>query len=568
MSQHHQLPQYRHWTAIAQEFGILYSILWLLGTTIMCWLWPRGGQYQLADLWLLTLPFLLPVIPALVLATAIWLLIRRRGYVTLWSGLAAGLRSVQTARLAPGATLPTTAAPTLILGQDDTGRSIQLDSTGLGRHFLVTGRTRQGKSTLLADVAQQDAARADCAVVVVDPHAGLVDVLLATGLDRRAGDRLVVLQADQDHVPGWNLLEPLPGETPVACATRLVETALALWFRGDVTEAQRVQEHTHHAAWALAETGWTVAEIVPLLRQRGFRQYITAQITDPDLQAWLTALDHERDDRLRDRTESTVNRWRAFTHGTTSLIFGQRRTSFDLLHLLNNHGILLAALPTAALGDTGAYLAAGTLLSLIDILLARRSKNSPAHTNPYVRLILDEVQAYAVVPLQHLLAERAGFGAALVLATQGLTQLADRRWSQTVLNNTNVRVVFAGSAAEAQLLAEEVFRPNPIQVKRRHDPWITFYSPTEQLAYWTKTIQHLPPHTFFAHAPGGDPVRGTTRPLPTRLNGKALAAVRADLARRVGRPRAEIEVELEQRRRWIYEGASAPTIAEDTDGWV
>ena len=387
---------------------------------------------------------------------------------------------------------------------------------------------------------------------------------MAAGLADRTGKRLVALLVDQDTVPGFNLLQPLFDEPPEACAARLVESALALWFRAQVTEAQRFQNYAYHAAWALAETGWTVLEIEPLLRHRPFRQHIAAQVSAPRLRAWLAELDRERDDRIRDLTESTVNRFRAFARGMTALIFGQRETTFDLPRLLDTGGVLLAALPAATLGDTGAYLAAGVLLSLIDACLAHRPKDSPYHRNPRLRLLADEAHAYAVPPLRRLLAERAGFGASLVLATQGLGQLDDRQLARFVLNNVSAHAVFACSAEEARTMAEELFRPDPLLVKSQREPFTTFYTPREQITYWAKAIQNLPPHTFFARAP----VRCTTQPLPARLDDHALAVARDTLARRTGRPRAEVEEELAQRRRWIYEGASPRPQEGSADGWL
>lgn len=567
-------PRYRHWTERLLDLGVLYSLLWLIGLALSCQALPLLPSLVHSP-WMLAVPFLLPVFPSLALALALWLLAQRSGHPTVWAALAGWLRQGARLALARASSLPLSQpAPMLTLGLGAGGQPFRLDSPGLGLHVLVNGKTRAGKSTLLASIAWQDAVRADCALVILDPHTALVDHLLAAGLEGLAGDRLVALFADQEAVPGFNLLQPLPGESPEACAARLVECGLALWFRGQVAEAQRFQNYAFHAAWALAATGWTVLEIEPLLRHRPFRREIAAQVADPRLRAWLAELDRERDERIRDLTESTVNRFRAFAREATALLFGQRRSTFDLPRLLDEGGILLAALPAATLGETGGYLAAGVLLSLVDVCLARRPKDSAHHRNPRVRLLADEVQAYAVPPLRRLLAERAGFGAGLVLATQSLNQLDDVHLARFILNNTTVHAVFACGAEEAHAMAGEIFRPDPLLVKRQHEPFTTFYSPQEQIAFWAGEIQGLPPHTFFAHAPGRAPARCTTQPLPVRLDGAALAAVRAGLAQRVGRPRAAVAAELVQRRKWLYEGGVAPSEAQQHqqqgggDGWV
>ncbi len=564
MSNRNRLPRHKRWTGELTELGGLFGILWFVGLALSCWTM-QPVQLSLPPLLGLALPFFIPVLPAL--AITLWLRIRFRDYPTIWAGLADSLRQAWHLVTEDADVAPAGESSSLVLGRGEDGRPYQLDDAGLHLHLLVDGKTRQGKSTLLSSIAWQDVARNDCAVVVLDPHSALVDRLLAAGLAYGADDRTVGLLTDEDAVPGFNLLQPLPGESADECAARFVECAMALWFQGDVTEAQRFQNYTYHAGWALAATGWTVLEIEPLLRHRPFRQRIADQVSDPRLRAWLAELDRERDQRIRDLTESTVNRFRSFTRGENAFIFGQRQTTFDLPTLLDEGGILLAALPASVLGDTGSYLAAGVLLSLTDTCLAGRRKDSPHHTNPRVRLVADESQAYAVPPLRRLLAERAGFGASLVLATQGLNQLTDHRLARFVLNNVGVRAVFACGADEAADMAEELFRPDPLLVKREREPWVTFYTPQEQMTHRTKAIQNLPPHTFFADVPGREPVRCTTRQLPVRLDDQELAQARTALARRAGRPRAEVEEELAQRKQRIYGGGTAGLDEEDEDGW-
>ncbi len=554
-------PRYRHWTENLMDMGALYAMLWFLLFLLLLLSLPLLSRLPFS-IWdfLILISAISPF--ALALSLGIGLISHRLGYSTVWEALASGFRCIWRF-LSPSESLQPNAHDALVLGISESGKFFALDSPSLDVHFLVDGKTRQGKSTLLASVVWQDIHRSDCSVILLDPHASLVDKLLSAGVAELAGERLVLLVADQDHIPGFNLLQPLQGESPKECALRLVECAMALWFQGQVAEAQRFQNYTFHAAWALAETGFTVLEIEPLLRFRPFRQRILSEVSDPQLQAWLRELDSEKGERIRELTESTVNRFRAFTRGLTSLIFGQPRSTFDLQGILDRGGVLLIAFPEGLMGEAGVYLSFGVILSMVDALLARRKKDSPFHSNPRLRLVADEAQAYPVPSLRRLLAERAGYGLSLLLAFQGLHQLDDWRLKSFILNNVSVRAVFSCSAEEAKLMAQEIFRPDPHLVKYQWGRNITFYSHMEQMAFWTNEVQNLPSHHFFAHVSGREPELCRTIMLPVRLNEEEVDKVKAKLARKVGRSRAEVEKELRQRLSGIYEGEKG-----GEDGWI
>ncbi|HEY77367.1 MAG TPA: hypothetical protein G4O00_14515, partial [Thermoflexia bacterium] len=211
MSNRNRPSQYHHWTEVALQLGALYSLFWFAGVVLSWNALPWIQRRSLSPWWLL-FPFVFPVLPSLGLTLALWRLARRAGYPTVGSALR-GWLDTAVRRLLGGRTsaLPPSR---FVVGTTEDGRLLALERPFLDLHFLVDGKTRQGKSTLLATIAFQDASRADCAVLLLDPHAGLVDTLLAAGLADVAGDRLMVLLADQDHVPGLNLLQPLPGESP------------------------------------------------------------------------------------------------------------------------------------------------------------------------------------------------------------------------------------------------------------------------------------------------------------------------------------------------------------------
>lgn len=451
--------------------------------------------------------------------------------------------------------------PARLLGVNADGLPAGISARAVDRHLLIVGATQSGKSTAAALAAAQDH---DRSLLVIDPHAALVESLLRLGvLDGVPDTHIFPLMSNATHVATLNLLRPFPGESPAACAQRLTEASLDLYFEGDATQAQRHQDTLFHTLYALCVAGLTLAEVVPFLADEDFRAALTPRFAaHPNLQRWLAHFDALSASKQHDLTESTVNRFRPFQYDELALMFGQRHSSIDLAAFLNRpQALLLAPLSVDKFHAKGAYLAAGLLLSTVDALLARREKGAP---NPPLRVVADEFQRYATAAFDRLLAERRGYGASALLVTQGLRPLPEHRRA-LVLNNIGALLAFRTSAEEAALLAPELFAPDPLRVRQtRASGDAELYSHPESLAHYAKQLVSLPPRTAYlrlAPAPAH-----WLRISPLALPPNPAAHRRLDgLLARIGRPRAELEADL--RRRARGDTGSSPA-AEVADGWV
>ncbi len=449
-----------------------------------------------------------------------------------------------------------------LLGFTADGSPLTLSPAETRGHTLIVGSTQTGKSTLAALWAAQ---QSDRSLLVIDPHAALVHRLLADGILRDYPAAAVFpLIPGIDFVPGWNLLQPLPGETPADCARRLTNVATDIFFAGDLTAATRFRDVLFHTAWALSATGWTAAEINIFLRSKPFRAHIARRVTHlPVLHRWLTDAAAMSDTRWRERTESTTNRFGIFQSGEPALIFGQRQSTLDVDAFLRlPRALWLAPLTVDALHADGAYLAAAMLLALTDARLAHRRKNA-AH--PPLLIVADEFQRYPTAALERLLTERAGFGASLLLVTQGLYALSPVM-SGTVLNNIRTLAAFRLSARQAELLAPHLFHISPLLTRRQRATGDRdLYNYADALPQYRQKVQELPDRRFFLRhsiAPARL-VHTVFAPMPATTD---VSEILAKVLRRHGRPRAAVAAELARRHRQLLAGNfSDPEVP--TDDW-
>lgn len=447
------------------------------------------------------------------------------------------------------------------LGFGSDGAPVTLTPRAAHQHTLIIGSTQTGKSTLAGIWAVQ---RNDTSLMVIDPHASLVEHLLANGVLNNFPHRAVFpLIPGMDFVPGLNVLQPLPGEAAVDCARRLVDVSSDIFFRGDITAASRFRDVLFHTAWALSATGWTLAEVNTFLQSAAFRAHITRRVTHlPTLHRWLTDAAEMTPTRWRERTESTTNRFRVFETGEPALIFGQRKSTLDLHAFLQApRALWLAPLTVDALGQDGAYLVAGLLLSTVDALLARRHKGGA--DNPNFLLLADEFQRYPTVALERLLAERRGYGAAVMLISQGIGQLPP--WLRgVIMNNVYNIAAFRLSPEGADLLAPRLFRISPLMVRRRrYDHSVELYNYADALPQYREKLQELGNRVFFLRH-GLAPARLVHAPeiyLPDAFP----AQISEKILKRRGRPRALVAAELQQRHRQLLAGNFSPT--ETGDDW-
>jgi len=322
----------------------------------------------------------------------------------------------------------------------------------------MLGATGTGKTNLLLRLIESDLA-ARRSLCVIDLRGDLVDrILLRLAKSETADtlrDRLLLIDLrDQEQIVGFNPLLGA-GET----YSRAFHLLGVLRQQAESWGIQ-LEETLRNSLIALAETGWSLLEIEPLLSHAGFRASVLAQVQDSYVRAFFA--------RYNDLSEEKQVTWRLPVLNKVTpllaipqlrLMFGQRQ-SFDFAPLLNEAPgrIILVSLAIDRLHQA-AYLVGGLFVSAFQTAIMARQSLPEAARIP-VHFYIDEFETMATEQFEAIVAEGRRFGLGLTLSHQNLSQLP-ARLRDVLLNNVHTQFYFQTGAGDAAILAREIADAKP-----------------------------------------------------------------------------------------------------------
>ena len=351
-------------------------------------------------------------------------------------------------------------------------REIRFPADLLHRHHLYVARTRMGKSTLMHHLVahkmrEKAAGRDGDAIVVVDPHADLVDALLEHVSEELIGRVRLIDLADQTGAAGINLLDARIFTDRDRTADAVVRVARGLWEQW----GPRMQSILEHVVKSLHEANthpttdpanqYTILDGLPLLSDAKFRIKVLAKVRDPYLLEWWA-----RDFggwRYEYRAEAVAPVQTRLAYYASSrrarAILGQRQSTVDLRRTILDGGILLVSTAQGTVGRDVAALVGASLLNLVDAVI-REQGGLPPEQRRGALVVVDEMQSMPGVDYESMLSELGKFGASFVLATQSLAKLEDlsRTMQDTVLANIGCLAVFQVAGSDARRLVWELGR--------------------------------------------------------------------------------------------------------------
>lgn len=423
----------------------------------------------------------------------------------------AGLAMGVSRQLPPSPTAPRSG---LILARSTyqgTGKLLRLTTADRLRHLWLLGPTGTGKSTLIANMALQDAA-AGHGFALIDPKGDLVADVLVRLPESRHDDVIVLDPTAYVHgqpIIGLNVLGHATSEYERELATdQIVHIMHSIWAD---SWGPRTSDVLRNALLTLAHTtaidgsAFTLVEVAPLLENTGFRRFVTTQPGIPKaVRPFWTAYESYSDAQRLQIIAPSLNKLRALgTRTPLRLMFGQS-VGISVADVLNSGKILLVPLSKGSIGmETAELLGSLVVSSLVDAIFARAAMPA-AHRHP-AWIYLDEFQDVLRLPLDiaDALAQARGLGVGFVLVNQYLGQLPEQM-KRAALGTVRSTVLFQLDLDDAKVF------------DRRFSPLTA------------SDLTHLPVYEIAArlceHNTTTRPVTGVTLPLPDpQVDGAAVA---------------------------------------------
>ena len=314
---------------------------------------------------------------------------------------------------------------------------------------------------------EKAAGRDHDAIIVVDPHADLVNAILEHVPTELTGQVRLVDLADGRGAPGINLLDARIFTDRDRTADAFVRVCRGLWEQWGPRMQSIIEQtvKTLHEVNAHPSTRddeqFTILDGLTLLSDGEFRTGALTSVADPYLLEWWERV--FRAWRHETRADALAPVQTRLTYYASSkrarAILGQPRSTIDLRRTILDGGILLVSTAQGVVGRDVSALVGASILSLVDAVI-REQGALPPDKRRGALVVVDEMQSLPGVDYESMLSELGKFGASFILATQSLAKLDDlsRTMRDTILANVGCLAVFQVAGADARQLVFELGR--------------------------------------------------------------------------------------------------------------
>ena len=349
-------------------------------------------------------------------------------------------------------------------------RVVRISEEATRSHQFCLAKSGMGKTTYMTHLVHHAMQRKALgenpgAIVVIDPHGGLVDEILSLVPPEVAHQVRLLDLNDESRVAGINVLSPDFSLGRDATAGLLVRAFASHWeFWGpnmqDILShsVKTLYEANAHAD-TMPENAYTLLDARHLWFNEAFRRSLLEKVKDEKLKRfWLEDFPvYERGDRAQ-TLNPIANRLREYDDSeVASAIIGQRFSTIDLKASVRDGNILLVSTAAPSEGEQVANLLGSYLLLMIDQIIRSQSELAPDE-RPRVMVVVDEMETISGAPYEKMLNEWRKFGGSLVLATQTLAGIREMSPSleTSLLTNVGVLVVFRVGGKDADTIAPEL----------------------------------------------------------------------------------------------------------------
>lgn len=326
------------------------------------------------------------------------------------------------------------------------------------RHMYVIGKSGVGKSTLLENMAIQDIAHGE-GVAVLDPHGSFAEKMLEYIPEHRIKDVVYFAPFDIDNPISFNVLEDVGHDKRHLVASGLMSSFKKIWV--DAWSA-RMEYILNNILLALLEyPGATLLGVNRMLADKGFRNKVVENITDPSVKAFWTDEFAKYGERYMQEAGAAIqNKIGQFTaNPLVRNIIGQPKSTFDIRKVMDEQKILIINLSKGRIGEQNTSLLGSMIITKIYLAAMSRAELSSSRIGglPNFYFYVDEFQSFANETFADILAEARKYKLALIIAHQYVAQM-EEKVRDAVFGNVGTTISFRVGPLDAELL-EKVFAP-------------------------------------------------------------------------------------------------------------
>jgi hypothetical protein len=414
-------------------------------------------------------------------------------------------------------------------GQEKPIYSTELDRM---RHFYVIGQTGTGKSVFLKNLITQDIA-SGAGVCMIDPHGSDIEDVLANVPPEREEDVIYFDPSQTERVIGLNMLEYdyTKPEQKTFVVNELFSIFQKLYGGNPEAVGPMFEQYFRNATMLVMEdpeSGNTLMDIGRVMADARYRRYKLSRAKNPVVvQFWREiATKAGGEASLENIVPYIVSKFDVFTaNDYMRPIIGQQKSAFNFRQIMDERKILLINLSKGRLGEINANLIG--MIMVGKILMAALSRvDNPNMDFPPFYLHIDEFQNVSTNSIASILSEARKYKLGLSVAHQFIAQLTPEI-RDAVFGNVGSLVSFRVGPEDGKFL-ENQFAPvfdagDLMNIPNRQACMriLADGSPTQPF-----TVSTMPP-------PTGNPDR--------------VQALLAKSYQKYGRPREEIEYEIQQR---------------------
>ena len=321
-------------------------------------------------------------------------------------------------------------------------------------HMYVIGKTGTGKSTLIANLARQDAANGE-GFALLDPHGDLVEQVLRAIPEERHRDLIYFNVPDTAHLLAFNPLEaPQAGFRPLV-ASGLISVFKKIWAEFWGPRMEYVLRNTLLALLELP--GSTLLDVPRMLDDATFRSHVLAVVQNAQMRRFWLREYQSYPARFRAEAIAPIqNKVGEFlVNPILRRIVGQPKSAFDLRQVMDEGKILLVNLAKGKIGEDTAALLGAMLVTKIGLAALSRAELAETDRRDFY-LYVDEFPSFTTTAFASMLAEMRKYRVGLVLAHQYMSQLDDVV-RDAILGNVGTMISFRIGLSDALLLEKEFY---------------------------------------------------------------------------------------------------------------